>query len=47
MYTIIETPKFEEVSAEIWADDERLEFIGLLAIHYLTKLSLVLAVLEK
>ena len=31
MYTIIETPKFEELSAEIWADDERLEFIGWLA----------------
>ncbi len=31
MYTIIETPKFKELSDEIWAEDERLEFISWLA----------------
>lgn len=31
MYTFIETPIFERYSAEIWANDERLEFIAWLA----------------
>lgn len=31
MYTFIETPIFQRYAADVWADDERLEFIAWLA----------------
>lgn len=36
MYTFIETPVFKRYAAEVWADDERLEFIAWLASNTLS-----------
>lgn len=31
MFTVIETPTFQRLAADVWSDDERLEFVSFIA----------------